>query len=26
MGWASTFIGCTFVNNTAGEYGGGFRC
>jgi len=26
MGWASTFIGCTFVNNTAGEYGGAFRC
>jgi len=26
LGYASTFTGCTFVNNTAGTYGGGFRC
>jgi hypothetical protein len=26
MGWASTFRRCTFVNNTAGQYGGAFRC
>ncbi len=26
MGAVPTFTGCTFVNNTAGYYGGAFRC
>jgi hypothetical protein len=26
LGYASTFLRCTFVNNEAGVYGGAFRC